>query len=303
MDMPKLRAFYEAAKTNSLTLAAAKYECSVSSISRQIALLEKDLDTTLFDRNGRKLSLTAQGAILFQSATEIFKAIDSTKDLLRHDKEGSLKTLRVSGTNTITSVWLPPKLKPFVIKYPDIHFQFWGDDTQRIFSERNCDIYIGPSMPGNQNVTQQYLMTSCMTLYASKAYLAKNGVPHTLEDLDHHKLIGRNILGDLPHHAINWHLLTNTEKTPYRLPWITMPFHQSLIDLALDGMGIACLSNRIKNKGQDELIEVLPDLMKPTIDICFMHAQHLKHSQLIQEFYKYLLEEVAKENAKLVPTP
>jgi DNA-binding transcriptional LysR family regulator len=296
MEMPKLRAFYEVAKTSSLTLAAAKYNCSVSNISRQIGLLEKELDTTLFDRNSRKLSLTAQGAILFQKATEIFNALDSTKALLRHEKANTLKTLKISGTNTITSVWLPPKLKPFMERYPDMHFQFWGDDTQKKFSERHCDIYIGPSIQGDKDIIQHYVMTSHMTLYASKEYLEQYGTPRTLEDLDHHKLIARNILGDLPAHAINWHLLANKENTPPRLPWIIIPYHQSLIDLALDGLGIACLSNRTRQHKQDQLIEILPHIMKPTIDICFIYANNSKNSGIIQCFYEYLLEAIAQDN-------
>lgn len=63
MDLDKLRIFYYAAEAKSFTNCGLNL--SPSAVSRHISDLEHRLKTPLFYRQGRGLSLTDQGEILF----------------------------------------------------------------------------------------------------------------------------------------------------------------------------------------------------------------------------------------------
>ena len=71
LDWDKLKTFHAAADTGSLTAAAERLRISQSAVSRQITALENSLNTPLFHRHARGLTLTEQGRILFLAARDI----------------------------------------------------------------------------------------------------------------------------------------------------------------------------------------------------------------------------------------
>ena len=71
LDWDKVKTFHAAAETGSLTAASEQLDISQSAVSRQIAALEEQLDTPLFHRHARGLTLTEQGRILYETAHEM----------------------------------------------------------------------------------------------------------------------------------------------------------------------------------------------------------------------------------------
>jgi len=71
IDWDKLKTFHAAAETGSLTAAAERLHISQSAVSRQISALEDRLNTPLFHRHARGLTLTEQGHILNSAAHEM----------------------------------------------------------------------------------------------------------------------------------------------------------------------------------------------------------------------------------------
>ena len=66
----------EVARTGSVRKTAERLNVSASAISRQIAALEEALDTQLFDRSRRRLTLTAAGEILIGHVRETLKGMN-----------------------------------------------------------------------------------------------------------------------------------------------------------------------------------------------------------------------------------
>ena len=67
MDWDKLRIFHAAAEAGSFTHAADKLHLSQSAVSRQILLLEEELNEQLFLRLGRKIQITPAGTTLLRA--------------------------------------------------------------------------------------------------------------------------------------------------------------------------------------------------------------------------------------------
>jgi DNA-binding transcriptional LysR family regulator len=80
LDSRKLLAFTTLARVGSFTLAARELSLTQSAISHAIKSLEQDLDCRLFDRLGRRVTLTAQGQHLLNHAHKIIAEMQSARD-------------------------------------------------------------------------------------------------------------------------------------------------------------------------------------------------------------------------------
>ena len=121
-----LRGFEASARRMSFTLAAAELHLTQSSISRQVAELERQIGTALFARQTRSLALTAAGYRFFQAAQQALKQIDRAVDDIR----GPTNTGRVTITTyaSFASLWLVPRLAMFQREHPQIELRIDASD-------------------------------------------------------------------------------------------------------------------------------------------------------------------------------
>lgn len=78
MDIRNLRYFLTVAKEKNITRAAKSLYISQPALSRQLKELEEELNTTLFIRGSRNISLTDEGKYLLNQATEIIALMEKT---------------------------------------------------------------------------------------------------------------------------------------------------------------------------------------------------------------------------------
>src|SRR5512147_2916293 len=114
-----LRAFEAAARSGSVTAAAGELAVTQGAISRQIRLLEEDLQQPLFRRLHRGIELTAGGQKLSTSLTDAFTQIGhAVGDLTRpHD------VVAVKAAPTFAMRWLLPRLAEFKRAHPAIKLE------------------------------------------------------------------------------------------------------------------------------------------------------------------------------------
>lgn len=94
MELRVLRYFLTVAKEQSFTKAAEQLHITQPTLSRQLAALEEELGTVLFNRGGRNVTLTDEGILLKRRALEI---IDLEDKIREEFKESQV----VDGTITI----------------------------------------------------------------------------------------------------------------------------------------------------------------------------------------------------------
>ncbi|HBK0421232.1 TPA: LysR family transcriptional regulator [Staphylococcus pseudintermedius] len=78
MELKQLKYFVEVAKREHISEAALELNVAQSAISRHIHNLENELETSLFYRRGRSVSLTAEGKQLLEYAQQILEQVDLT---------------------------------------------------------------------------------------------------------------------------------------------------------------------------------------------------------------------------------
>lgn len=134
-----LRAFEVAAKQLSFTHAAKELGVTLGAVSRQIKLLEKSLNTPLFERTRRGVKLTPEGAMLFETISYNFDQIRSITRRLRHQQT---HTLTLASTAAFASQWLMPRLGDFWQQYPDITLNHSLSNNLGSLTRHQANFYI-----------------------------------------------------------------------------------------------------------------------------------------------------------------
>lgn len=116
LSLDLLRGFRAAARHLSFTVAARELFVTQSAISHEIRKLEEQLGQPLFHRANRTLQLTHAGEQLYRAADEALALVDAATERLA----GSTRTLSVTTTTALASLWLVPRLAHFNRKHPDI---------------------------------------------------------------------------------------------------------------------------------------------------------------------------------------
>ncbi|WP_239738393.1 LysR family transcriptional regulator [Mammaliicoccus sp. H-M32] len=113
MEIKQLIYFREVAIREHISEAALELEIAQSAVSRQIANLEKELNTTLFLREGRNVKLTDSGELLLSQVNQILSLIDETKELFIHQEQTDKRSIKLAYTESYVSQALPAIIKSY----------------------------------------------------------------------------------------------------------------------------------------------------------------------------------------------
>ena len=117
------RIFYETARYSSFSAAAQNLYVSQSAISQSINQLEKDLDTKLFLRSRRGVTLTNEGVVLFQKVESAMQSLEQGEALLERLQHLESGVLTVAAGDTIAGHYLLPYFEQFHASYPGIRIE------------------------------------------------------------------------------------------------------------------------------------------------------------------------------------
>ena len=86
-NLSTYRIFFEVAKQGNISKAAEALYISQPAISKTIVRLEDNLNTKLFKRNSRGVSLTEEGEVLFRHVEEAIHSIEDAESTLQKMKD------------------------------------------------------------------------------------------------------------------------------------------------------------------------------------------------------------------------
>ena len=140
IGLSALRGFEASARRMSFTLAAAELNLTQSSISRQVAELERQIGTALFARQTRSLALTAAGHRFFQAAQQALKQIDRAVEDIRGPRNAARVTITTYAS--FASLWLVPRLAVFQRQHPQIELRIDASDRFIDIDSEGVDVAI-----------------------------------------------------------------------------------------------------------------------------------------------------------------
>jgi LysR family transcriptional regulator, glycine cleavage system transcriptional activator len=145
IQLAALRGFEAAARHLSFTLAADELALTQSSISRQIATLERQLGKSLFARRTRALALTPAGVRLQTAVTQALAGIDRCADDIRG--VGQPPRVSLSTYASFASLWLVPRLAAFQRAHPQIEIRIDASDRLVDLDADGIDVAIRHCKP------------------------------------------------------------------------------------------------------------------------------------------------------------
>ncbi len=291
MDWDKLRVFHAVAEAGSFTHAGDVLHLSQSAVSRQVSALEESVHCTLFHRHARGLLLTEQGELLYHSVHDVFNKLATTQAMLQDSQNRPQGTLRITTTVALGSLWLTPRLRLFLDKYPDIQVTLITTDQELDLGMRQADCAIRLTPPHQPDLVKRNLVRVHNHVYASPEYVEQRGAPQNTEELEHHRLIVYGDGGAVPVPSVNW-LLKAGASGKARRPVLKVNNVYGILQAVQSGLGIAMLPDYLAHES-DNLVRILPEVEGPTSDAYFVYPEELRHSQRIQLFRDFLLREVA----------
>ena len=288
LDWDKLRVFHAAAEAGSFTHAAETLRLSQSAISRQVSALEQDVGVALFHRHARGLVLTEQGEMLYQTAHEVLMKLESVKMRLTEAKDRPSGPLRVTTTVGLGSGWLTERVQEFLDLYPEIQLQLILANEELDLTMRQADCAIRLRQPQQPDLIQRRLFTVHFHLYASPAYVNKQGKPRTIEELDNHRIV---TFGEpVPSHLseMNWLETAGKPEGTKRTATLQINNIMSIRAAVMRGAGIAMLPDYMVEKDSG-LVMLMPETEVPSFDTYFCYPDAMKNQVKLHVFRDFLI--------------
>src|SRR6266436_4907650 len=294
MDWDKLKVFHAAAEAGSFTHAGEQLGLSQSAVSRQVSALEQELTVSLFHRHARGLILTEQGELLYRTAHDVFMKLESARARLTDSRERPNGDLKITTTVGIGVHWLTPRLGEFGDLYPDIRITLITTDEELDLAMREADVAIRLRQPTQPDLIQRKLFSVRFHAYASPEYIKRFGTPHTLDDLDNHRVL---LLGGstVPNYLENrrWLIEVARNGKGPRTPTLTINNVLGVLPACQRGIGVALLPDYLVEElfGESDTI---------ALDAYFVYPEELKSVARVQVFRDFL---VAKRSVGIFEQP
>lgn len=190
-DWNDLRYLLAVADSGSTLAAARNLRVSQTTVARRIAALEQALGTVLFERRAAGYALTPTGEALLGHARAVAVAATGFDEAAAAQARDVSGTVRLTTEEIFAHTMLGPMLRELHELYPDIRIELDTARQLRDLGAGEADIALrSTKSPQPAGVVGRRLCIDDWTLYCSRDYAARHGVPRTVEELKGHALVG-----------------------------------------------------------------------------------------------------------------
>jgi LysR family glycine cleavage system transcriptional activator len=181
LPLSSLRVFVAVAEQLSFTRAAASLGITAGAVSMQIRSLEEYLRSTLFNRSGRVVQLTPEGARLLPRVRKGLEELEQAIDEARTDRRTG--PLMVTTLASFLQQWLLPRLRTFNDRYPDIDLRIHTSPQLVDFLRSDVQAAVRFGMGDWPQLHVEKVLDEWLVPVCSKELLDKHGPIRTQDDL------------------------------------------------------------------------------------------------------------------------
>jgi DNA-binding transcriptional LysR family regulator len=272
--------FTRVAALGSIAAAARELGIDASVAARQLAALETALSIRLFQRTTRSIKLTEAGGIALEWAEGLLQGYAFTADRLSRARSETSGVVRIAATHHTSVNLIPEFLSGFSARYPGVSYSITTTDDLVNLVERGFDIAIHAGRVPDSSVICRRLVQYERVLCATPAYLARRGVPQSIEELGRHDCLVHG-----PTERGNWWFRHDEQLSSVAIrPLAEADNHVMLMALTLQDLGILRISSDIVHDdiAAGRLVRLLPDYVcvysngeGPALWLIYPHRQVL----------------------------
>lgn len=226
--------FVAVAELGHFSGAARRLGVSSSHISRQIARLEERLQTRLFYRSTRRVTLTEAGQTFLQHCQRLQDARDEALQAVTDLSSEPKGLLRMTCSVAYGEEFIMPLANEFMAQHPQLRIEMALTNQTLDLLHGQFDLAIRLGRLQDSRLVATRLAPRRMYLCAAPAYLEHHGAPHSLSELPRHNcLIGS---------SDTWTFLESGREIPVRIQgnW-RCNSGRTVLDAALRGFGLCQL--------------------------------------------------------------
>lgn len=184
------RTFLAVLTEGSLSGAARALGITQPTAGRHIASLEAVLGQTLFTRSQSGLLPTEAAASLRPHAQAMLHTAQAFERAAASQGEGVRGVVRLSASEVVGVEVLPPILSALRRAHPQLIIELVPTNRIQDLLHREVDIAVRMAPPQQDALLARRVGYIDIGLHAHADYLARNGMPSSLDDLAHHTMIG-----------------------------------------------------------------------------------------------------------------
>jgi len=267
------RVFSMVAKRESFSRAAKDLFMTQPAVSQAIMQLERELDTRLFNRTPKGVTLTDEGRILSEYVNSAISLIDVGEEKIQEFKNLTAGELRIGVGDTISRYFLLPYLESFHNNYPNIKIKIINGTTVELcalLKSGEADIALC-HFPIEDAA---FVLKPCLDIHdifvcgdKFKNILSK---PITLEALVKLPLIFLEPITKSRQHVESYILSKGVQISPE----FELGSYDLLLEFARINLGIACVTKEFSldylNKGLVHHVQLTEEIPKRSIGVCYL---------------------------------
>lgn len=295
-----MRVFTRIVELGGFAKAADSLQLPRASVTILIKQLEAHLGVQLLQRTTRQVSPTLDGAAYYQRCVQLLTDLEETEAVFSTRRQNPRGTLSVNMPSGIGRLIVIPALPDFTARYPQIELEIGLNDRPVDLIREGVDCVLRGGLALDESLVARPLaMMEQMTL-ASPDYLARVGVPDTLEDLARHQMVEYVSSASGKRFGLEFELgaelrLVNLAKR------VAVNSSDAYFAACEAGFGLiqAPHYHAMRQLAEGTLVHVLPWIPVPKMALTALYPPHRQLSQRVRVFVDWLVELCAQPGTGL----
>ena len=268
---------------------------SQSAVSQSIKQLERDLQTRLFARNSRGVTLTAEGQMLYEYVRSAMGLLETGEEKLSQTRELQMGQLTIGASDTVTSQFLLPYLDTFHKRHPAIHIQIVSGRSHKVLGllrSGKVDIAFA-STPADDAGLRIYPCFDTHAIFVAGAeYPCDFRHVYTLEEIAAFPLILLERKASSRLYLERFFLQNGLKLNPE----IELGARSLLVDLAAIGFGVAGVTEEFVRKeldsGRLKKLKTSFEIPARSVDMCLL--SDVPQSAAAERFTDFVKDSLSK---------
>ena len=290
------RVFKEVAEVGNITAAAQALYISQSAVSQSIKQLEHDLQTRLFARNSRGVTLTAEGQMLYEYVRSAMGLLETGEEKLSQTRELQMGKLIIGASDTVTSQFLLPYLDSFHKQHPAIHIQIVSGRSHKVLGllrSGKVDIAFA-STPSDTSSLDIYPCFNTHSIFVAGAeYPCDFDHLYSLDEIAAFPLILLERKASSRLYLERYFLQNGLRLNPE----IELGARSLLVDLAAIGFGVAGVTEEFVHRdlesGRLKKLNTSFEIPARSVDMCLLND--VPQSAAAERFTAFVKDSLSKE--------
>ncbi|KJF85518.1 LysR family transcriptional regulator [Photobacterium phosphoreum] len=279
--------FVAVAETESFTAASKRLGISTAQVSRQVSALENRLNTKLFYRTTRKVSLTEEGNVYYQHCRQVLDGLEDAERAISNLRGKPQGLIKLTAPVTYGEKYIMPLVNDFMLQYPEVEVTIDFTNRQVDLVEGSFDLAIRLGRLTSSSMMAKRLTSRTMYVCASPAYLQKFGIPHSLSELRQHNCL----IGNYDH----WRFQESGKEKSIRVSGtLNCNSGYGLRDAVIKGIGLAQLPDYYIDKDLEsgDIVPILTNYQEPDEGIWALYPHNRHLSPKVRMLVDYLAEQL-----------